>query len=243
VPNAIAIEQAATEFLRATDQTYQECAGGIAQLDRLIVNVSSSMADHARVYLLPCLYAYWERYYRILFGEFLRCVSLIGIHPADGNTELVRNHIFRGLKRLLKNQGVKALEELPHHCDVLNTRAFLSGLVEWVDTPISFADPDEWVITTPNIKFEVLQEMCRVLGLNILELKQKLDERKLSIYQGLQELVLERNRIAHGESFEIVSQETWERLKNFLLDLMNALQFFLYEALQNPINNSTGGKS
>jgi hypothetical protein len=140
-------------------------------------------------------------------------------------------------------QGVKALEELAHHCDVSTTRAFLSDLIVWVDTPISFSDPDEWVITIPNIKFDVLQEMCHVLGLNILDLKQKLDERQLSIYQGLQELVLERNRIAHGESFEAVSQETWERLKNFLLDLMNALQFFLYEALQNQINDSTGDKS
>jgi hypothetical protein len=238
-----AIEQAATEFLRATDQTYQECAGGIAQLDRLIVNVSSSMADHARVYLLPCLYAYWERYYRILFGEFLQCVSLLGIHPANGNADLVRNHMFRGLRSRLKMQGVKALEDLAHHCDVPNARAFLSGLVDWIDTPMSFSDPDEWVITTPNVKFEVREEMCRDLGLNISELKQKLAEQKVSIYQGLQELVLERNRIAHGESFERVSQETWERLKNFLLDLMNALQFFLYEALQRQVNDAKGEKS
>jgi hypothetical protein len=150
--DATAIERAATEFLSTTDQTYQECAGGIAQLDRLVVNVSSSMADHARVYLLPCLYAYWERYYRILFGEFLRCVSLIGIRPANGNTELVRNHMFRGLRRRLQMQGVKALEEAAHRCDVPSTRSFLSDLVLWVDTPISFSDPEEWVITTPNIR-------------------------------------------------------------------------------------------
>ena len=231
-------EHAATEFLRSTDLTYQECTHGIAQLDRLIVNVSSTMADQARSYLLPCLYAYWERYYRILFGEFLRCVSLADVRMDNGNVKLVQYRVSRELRSRLALQRVKALEELAHVGDVLSTRTFLSDLVTWLDTPLSFSDPEKWIITTPNVQFKVLENMCNAVGLDIRDLKQALDERKPSLHEGLQELVLERNRIAHGESFEKVDQHTWERLKNFLLDLMNALQWFLYEALRTKINNS-----
>jgi hypothetical protein len=166
-------------------------------LDRLIVNVSSSMADQARSYLLPCLYAYWERYYRILFGEFLRCVSLVGLPMADGNTRLVRYRVAREIRSRLDTRKVKVLEELAHVGDVPSTRSFLSDLVTWLDTPLSFSDLETWIITTPNIQFEVLEEMCERLGLNVGGLKQQLDERKLSLYQGLRELVSERNRIAH----------------------------------------------
>lgn len=71
-------DEIADEFLADTDALYRECQQGISTLDKLIVGTPSIRADYCRMALVPALYAYWERFFRTVFGDFLRCVGLAG---------------------------------------------------------------------------------------------------------------------------------------------------------------------
>jgi|GEM_PF-5738538 len=223
----------AEEYLRTTDAAYEECSKGIANLDRIIVGVPSSLASVTRTYLLPILYAYWERFFVTSFSEFLRCLALAQIPLGRLNPSLAKQSLRGTISESLKNLKIRNIEELPAIGDVRETKRYFRRIHAQIDSPAQFNDPSTWIDTSNNVRFEVLDRNCKNLGLNVDDIRDLLLSSNLVLYTGLRELVDARNEIAHGSAFTGREQETWETQKNFTLSLMNAVQFALHSALKD----------
>lgn len=228
-----ALQAAAQEFLLNTNKSYDECSQGISELDRIIVSVAASRSDATRAYFIPILYAYWERFFRTTFSEYIRVLSNVAILFIDSHIPLTTIRVRREFGAFAKESKIGKLHELSDRYTLGELSQLLEEFAVWIDGPISFRDPERWVDTESNVRFEVLEKNCRNIGLAVDRLKASIRHSK-SLFQALKDLVDKRNSIAHGQTFEPVNQEEWESTRSFVLDLMNVLQDQLYEHLKDP---------
>lgn len=227
------VQVCAREFLIASDGIYTECAQGVATLDRIIVGTPASLADIARTALLPALYAYWERFFRLVFGEFLRCSSLAKEPLEQRNEQLSKLRLRKEVK--------SRVDERSHLLDVVDVaelrrrlasaREALVGIEGMYGLPLQFVDPEKWLQLDANIRYEVLSANCKQLGLDAGELKAMLLNEGVHLFPLLKELVDTRNDIAHGHKVNPIGSAKWEELRTFTLSLMNAVQMYLYAAI------------
>jgi hypothetical protein len=228
-----ALQTGAQEFLRNTNKAYDECSRGIAELDRIIVSVAANRADATRAYLIPILYAYWERFFRTSFAEYVRVLSNVAILFIDSHIPLTLVRLRREFSIFAKESNVGRIHELSDRYTCAELALLLEEFADWINGPVTFRDPESWVDTEGNVQFGVLEKNCRNIGLEVDRLKAAIQHNK-SLFQGLKDLVDKRNSIAHGEVFEPVSQKEWEAVRSFVLDLLNVLQDELYQHLQDP---------
>jgi hypothetical protein len=236
--------QPSDEFLLASNAIYDECQSGIATLDKIIVSSSSLYTAHARSALVPALYAYWERFFRVIFAEFLHCVSASSRPLHEINHHLGRLRLRRELQTraptrddLLEGLQAPSGSAPPPLSEarklISSARETLHEIEQLCDAPLSFVDPETWIITESNVRFEVIEKNCRRLGLDVSRLKNLLEESQIVLHPSLKDLVDTRNGIAHGNSIAPLTSERWETLRSFTLSLMNATQLFLLEALSD----------
>lgn len=227
------LERVAEEFLRSSDGTYDECARGIGTLDRVIVSVASSLAPQTRAALLPTLYAYWERFFRTVFSEYVRCVGTTTI-PAERFCETMLKFRLKGeVSAALKARKASTTNELVARITTQETRAHFRQLHDLFASPLSFANPTEWVRTGSNVSYYVLEENCTNLGLSVEDIKRHLEPARV-LFRELNEFVDNRNAIAHGENIGPVTGDAWEEQRTFVLQLMNAVQLALYDSMRDP---------
>jgi hypothetical protein len=226
------LDKNADDFLIVTDRTYQDCSHGIQTLDRIIVSVNSALADEARGYLLPIIYAYWERFFRVVFAEYLLSIDRLKIPASHAREELALARLRRELKAFLKRENYHSIDDFaaPRCCShaLRHTKEFR----EFFLAPLSFSDPLSYVKAHSNVNNEVLRENCHRLGIDVKEIESAVSPAKL--YERLKCLVSERHKIAHGENFKAVTQEVWAEHKDFALNLMHCIQFVLYGQLRTP---------
>jgi hypothetical protein len=175
------------------------------------------------------LYAYWERFFRIAFAEFLRCLTLARVDIEQINTPLARFRIARELGNFLAAHNISTLSELAGAHPPASLRPLLKDLHDFLLRPIEFAAPTDWIKTYANVRFRVLEEHCDKFGLEMNRLTQEFTSK--SLFQGLNELVDQRNDVAHGKSFTPVLSPEWEQLKTFVYKVMQVVQFELHELL------------
>lgn len=223
--------RSAEEFLRTTDVVYEECANGLATLDRIIVSVNSSLADHTRSYLVPLVYAYWERFFKMTFAEFLRCVTLRGITAMQLNSNLAQFLLKVKINDALKNSRIGRIQELAGKQIIEEAKQHYDSMHSWFSAPLQLLSPANLVETESNVKYEVLDSNCKNFGIDIQGIKAHTERAGKILFVQLNELVTFRNQIAHGEVFHPVTSEKWQTFKEFVLDLMNATQIHLYETL------------
>ena len=223
-----AFEESSEAFLNNSDQAYDECADGIANLDKIIVSVGSRFSSMTRGYLLPIIYAYWERFFRIVFAEYLRCVELISMHLNQLHPQLAQFKLRRDLNDILKRNSVKQLQDIATSLGIDGAKIFCENLAAVFNTPITFTDPTNWVETESNVNFFVLETNCKNLGIDIEAIKKRLQESQITLFSALKQLVDARNQISHGETFRDMNQEEWEIIKNFTLTVMTAVQLELF---------------
>jgi RiboL-PSP-HEPN len=227
----------ADDFLASTNPIFDECLRGVTTLSNIVVSVKDSLVGEARAALVPALYAYWERFFRLTFGEFLRCVSVAGISAAALSDPLVRFRIRREFLRLDTSHRTILLESLdrrgPSQAQALlhAIATDLQSIESLFNQPVAFPDPDSWIETDSNVRYEVLEKICSRLGVDPEDLKSLLG--KYVLYPALKELVDMRNDIAHGTVIAPLDAAKWNALQEFVSVLMNAVQLFLYEALAN----------
>ncbi|RYZ03026.1 MAG: hypothetical protein EOO73_29340 [Myxococcales bacterium] len=234
----------AEAFMLASDAVYDECQAGIATLDKIIVSCSSLYTNQARNALVPALYAYWERFFRVIFAEFLHCAS-VGSRPLHelnhnlGRLRLrreletrahTRDDLLRGLQTISGAQPPPLAEARKL---LASARDTLHEIEQLCDAPLSFVDPETWIVTESNVRFEVIERNCKRLGLDVRRLKSLLEESQIFLHPSLKDLVDTRNGIAHGDSITPLQPERWEALRSFTLSLMNATQLFLLEAISD----------
>lgn len=228
----------ADTFLSATNYIYDECQHGISRLSRIVVATPAALSGDARTALIPALYAYWERFFKLTFSEYLRSVTLEGLTITQASAALVRLRIRRaalGFENRARGKLLTAVDK-----DVLGAaRTELNELLREISamdvlysTPLTFGDPDEWIDTESNVRFKVLEKNCKLLGLNTEPLTELLSKAGLQLYTKLEDLVNTRNKIAHGEVLHPTDSARWNELQSFVSHLMNAVQLFLHENLE-----------
>ena len=222
--------KAADEFLEVTDKAYDECSEGISELDKIIVASPSALVGKTRGYLKVCLYAYWERFFRIAFGEYLRCLTLVQLDFADVNDKLGQWLVRRELVRFSERHKVGKLHEMSDRFPPIVLKRVLRSLVKLLESPMSFRFPDEWIETESNVRFRVLERHCDRFGVDLEAIKAAFDGTS-SLFQLLENFVDERNDLAHGASFRETPQWDWEQDRSFVLKLIQTLQFELFETL------------
>jgi hypothetical protein len=228
----------ADTFLSATDFIYDECQQGISTLSRIVVATPSALSGEARTALIPALYAYWERFFKLTFSEYLRSVTLEAITVDKASTTLVRLRIRRAAIEFENRARGKLLTAVDK--DVLGAaKTVLADLIRDVGamdalytTPLTFANPDEWIDTESNVRFRVLEKNCKLLGLDTATLTKLLSDAGMQLYTKLEDLVETRNKIAHGEVLHPTDSARWNDLQSFVSTLMHAVQFFLHEHLE-----------
>jgi hypothetical protein len=234
----------AEAFMLASDAIYDECQAGIATLDKIIVSCSSLYTAQARSALVPALYAYWERFFRVVFAEFLHCITVDSRPLHELNHNLGRLRLRRELQarartrdELLRGlQAPPGAQPLPLNEArklLVSARDALHEIEQLCDAPLSFVDPETWIDTESNVRFEVIERNCKRLGLDVHRLKALLEESQIFLHPGLKDLVDTRNGIAHGDSITPLQSDRWEALRSFTLSLMNATQLFLLEAISD----------
>ena len=117
-------EQNSKIFLNNTDAAYDECAAGIANLDKIIVSVSSGYSSMTRGYLLPIIYAYWERFFRIVFSEYLRCVELSSIDLNSIHPQLAQLRLKKEINDALRKHGIKQVQETASLLSIETAKTF-----------------------------------------------------------------------------------------------------------------------
>jgi hypothetical protein len=225
-----ALNRAAQEFLETTNIVYDECATGIARLDRIIVSVHAELAGWTRMLLLPSLYAYWERFFVATLGEYLRAISLVGVSCKDSHVALRTLRIKRELLDLASALGINKVHELAEKLSPSEIQALFQDALHWLEAELDFPRPELWIETESNVRFKVLEKNLERLALTIAAIKSHFATGP-SLYELLERLVNERNTIAHGASFSPVTAELWNELREFVEKLLNALQLYLYESL------------
>jgi len=166
-----ALNRAAQEFLETTNVVYDECATGIARLDRIIVSVHTELAGWTRMLLLPSLYAYWERFFVAALGEYLRAISLVGVACKDSHAALRTLRIKRELLDLASAPGINKLHELAEKLSPSEIQALFRDALQWLDADLDFHAQS--VGSKPKVMFDLrfLRETLRNLRLLLLPLK------------------------------------------------------------------------
>ena len=232
-------EESAEAFLESSNAFFEECSHGISQLDRIIVGCPSSLTEHVRLVVIPALYAYWERFFRLSFAEFLRCVTMCKRSTRDINATLTQTVIRQILNEHKWERKARVVQGLKakNHEEIQKALSGAKGILERAsalcDLAFEVLDPDKLVSTDSNVRYEVIEKNCKQLGLSIGVLKAMTESRNLGLYQSLKDLVDLRNEIAHGTRIHSVSSDKWNDLRDFTVGLMLYIQQFLYDALLN----------
>jgi hypothetical protein len=153
-----ALNRAAQEFLETTNIVYDECATGIARLDRIIVSVHAELAGWTRMLLLASLYAYWERFFVATLGEYLRAISLVGVSCKDSHVALRTLRIKRELLDLASALGINKLHELAEKLSSSEIQALFQDALHWLEAELDFPRPELWIETESNVRFKVLEK-------------------------------------------------------------------------------------
>ncbi len=225
------LELAADVFLASTDTTYDECAKGVFTLDRIIIATPPMLVPDVRGYFVPILYAYWERFFRISFGEFLRSITLSKFHVDEFKPQIAVLRIGRELADISDRHKFKQIQELCCNRSVTEIKRLLRQLLTTIESPIEFSPLHQWVRTNSNVEYTTLEANCIRFGIDVETLKANFVVKPL--YASLKNLVDMRNDIAHGSEFKTLTAIEWDETRNFVLKIMQVVQVELYESLKD----------
>jgi hypothetical protein len=225
------LDKVADEFLASTDTTYDECASGIFTLDRIIVGTPSILTADARGYFVPILYAYWERFFRITFNEYLRCISITKFKVDELRLELAVLRIGRELSDISAQHKFKQINELCQNRTISDVKSMLRQLLTKIEGPVEYPPTHDFVKTYSNVEYTTLEDNCKRFGIDVAALKANFMTK--SLYVSLKDLVDARNDIAHGSAFRALKAEEWNETKDFVLKIMQIVQIELYESLRD----------
>ena len=226
------LRNVADEFLTNTDLLYEDCVSGLKNLDRIVIDVTHTLSDMTRGFLVPIVYAYWERFYKTSFSEYIRCLEKAEIDLSEVNPNIVAMRFRKELVRMAKEHKIAELHLIADKFEIDGLRHSVGTFSSLLYQPLSFPHEIDWVDTESNVSYKVLESMCKKWNVDIQGIKLELETKEINIFPKLKELVDARNSIAHGDEFKNISQDEWNLLKIFIKELMSALQFTLFAHLE-----------
>jgi HEPN superfamily RiboL-PSP-like protein len=227
----IKLKDISNDFLISSDLVFDECVDGLKNLDRIVVDVNSSLAPLTRGYLIPIIYAYWEKFFRTVFLEYLRCIEIVQIDLEEVNPDVISLRFRKELRKTALDKKIPELHEIANKLNLEEMKNLIERLTSQLSQPLSFPDNIDWVGTESNVSAKVLSKTCDRLKVDFEKIKEDLENQKFYIFKSLKDLVDARNSIAHGEGFQFINADEWNEHKTFVKELMMALQFTLFEHL------------
>jgi len=221
------------QFSTNTDKIYTECENGINNLDKIIVSISSTHTSMARCYLFPILYAYWERFFKIVIFEFFSCIELNKLNLKTINSNIAKYALKKHLTSKFKAIKIDRLQEISSKMEINDAYNFLIEIAKLFDDPIIFDSAIKWIETGSNVNFNIIEDNLSNIGIHISNLKKHFSNTKYVIHNEIKNFVDTRNEIAHGEKFNDINSNDWNKYKGLILSLMNALQLELLEMLSD----------
>lgn len=167
------------------------------------------------------LYAHWEGFVRQLTNWYYEFVSYQSVKISDLNDSFASIILRSELNVLERSNKIKDHQRVIKVLfDDMNKTAFF---------------PSKSPIKTSNLKFEIFEDICILLGINILEFeiryKRKFDRNiQLTIDE---DLVSRRNSIAHGQFLSV----TFEEFKKLYDIVVNGFLFNFKEIVMDCASN------
>jgi len=150
---------------------------------------------------LPLLYAHWEGFVKLTMSYYLEYVS----NKYLKHSELKNTFISLSLQHKLGDLNNSTIENRTRIIDFIFNEKDKQSYI-----------PKKNIINTKsNLKFEVLREILFILDLNDSHIDSQKDL--------INDLVTERNHIAHGEQ-QLVDYVTYENFFNDIISLMDYLK-------------------
>ncbi len=237
------LKKASEHFIKTSDEIWTDCINGLKNLDRIIVDSNSSIVSMTRGYLIPIVYAYWERFFKTIFCEYIRCLEMAKIELDYIDPEVIA---FRFRKEMLNSASahkIKKPEDMAN-LDLQDLRKHVKAFSTQLFNTLDFPQHIDWVDTESNVTFQVLEKTCKLWKINMDQIKEDVQKDGAPLYAQLKQLLDARNSIAHGEEFRKIDSKEWDNLKSFVKDLMSALQNSLYlhlaeshTVINNPSSN------
>jgi len=166
---------------------------------------------------LPLLYAHWEGFVKLTMSYYLEFVSKKHLK----HNELKSTFIALSLQNKLGDLNNSSIE---------NRTKIIDFLFNEIDKQSNI--PKKNIINTKsNLKYDVLKEILFILDLDDPHIDSKKDL--------INDLVTQRNHIAHGEQ-QLIDYETYENFFNDIIALMDYLKTTIENnALQEKYKNAS----
>ncbi len=178
--------------------------------------------------LVLILYAHFEGFCKYTFAHYIKTINDLQIKCKVANYSLVAaalTEVFTELRDPHRKNKVfqRSLpdDSLLHR--FARDREFLEKIDELNDRDVSI--PEKAIDTDSNLKPEILQKILFRLGLP----HDKFDNIKDKVHK----LLNLRNRIAHGESKDGLSQEEYDSLRESVFFIMNEVKRDIMESIKN----------
>ncbi len=158
------------------------------------------------------LYAHWQGYIKNVGSWYINYLKHLKLNYCD----LKENLIALSLKSKIKECGQANKTEI--HFEIVNI------LINELSTAAVFPHKDG-IDTTSNLNYEILSDILFTLGLD--DSHYKLKENLINI-----KLLDSRNKIAHGERYELNERDFFE-LYNKVLEMIDLFKVQIIDAVDN----------
>ncbi|MHC4702797.1 MAG: MAE_28990/MAE_18760 family HEPN-like nuclease, partial [Planctomycetota bacterium] len=195
----------------------------------LVSNLDTSeRQDQYRRALILLLYAHFEGFTRFAFAHYIRAVNQAQIKCGQASHAIAASTLS-GVFASLRNPNKKCdlfrrtLPDETHLHRFARDREFLEQLGKALELDVCLSDG--LADAESNLKPEVLQKILYRLGL---------PHDSFDGFKGrINKLLNYRNRIAHGESKEGISQDTYNSLQSDVFYLMNEIKSAIVDSVRN----------
>jgi hypothetical protein len=196
-------------------------------LSNQLINLpSEEFKDRFRRSITLMLYAHFEGYCKFLFLTYIKAVNQENLHCKDVNFALAASSMSRIFAELRnpdrKSESFRRIlpEEGKLHRFARDLE-FIENIQAFELTPVNISD--EIANTESNLKPIVLSKILYYLGFDHEAFK--------ALEGGIHRLLNMRNKIAHGEQREGVTESDYNEVSTSTLRVMNETKRFIMQSL------------
>lgn len=210
-----------------SEQTWRTDEIRFFQNQLINIDVESKKDQHRRSLVL-ILYAHYEGFCKFAFAHYLKAINTCNIKCSEANYAIASatlSKLFLTLRNPKKKNDIfrRSLPDDSQLHKFARDREFLERISEIEHIIVSL--DDKIIETESNLKPVILQKLLYRLGLPY----EKFDDLRAQINK----LLSYRNKIAHGETRDGISEVVYISLRDDVLFIMNEVKREIMNALEN----------
>jgi len=182
----------------------------VNQIKKVVTEMQGTIYETtAATMAIPLLYAHWEGFVRETLTSYIKFIEAQNIPPLTTNPTIFAFSLRRQLRSLSGKQTVE------------RTTEFARTALNMLSKPIQFSD--KTIDTKSNLRFEVLEDLCATLCINVNRLKES--------KRDINALVNRRNNIAHGDRLQKIYLDDVEEYVVLIFKILNDFETILNESV------------